>query len=237
MPKLKIALIITLLALNFASLKYNFLNVAHPHAFNVLRGLSSTTLVIGRIVKSRVDGIFSAGGFVGRFRVPKKYEKIPGPKYQYMLFNGEAGIPQKPKFQAYRSQTGGQGIFFSFFDWVLSGSLSPQNRLMVFNSFSVALLAILISFIVVWIFNSWGYIAGIFAQLSILLSPQLIIFGDNIWWQPWSYFFPFVLLLLNSKRYFMAAFFGFSVKFFFTGYEYITTAFIILYNTPQKLGS
>ena len=87
--------------------------------------------VMGRMVKSRQDGIFSAGGLNGwgdskKYRCGMDTFNSTGPPNIQLIFTNS---PLK-NFSTYNSQPGGQGMIFSLLDRLIP--LSPQTKLKLF---------------------------------------------------------------------------------------------------------
>ncbi|MBI5665092.1 MAG: hypothetical protein HZC49_08430 [Nitrospirae bacterium] len=191
---------------------------------------------VGRMVKSRQDGIFSAGGLLGLGSSNEEYitNYTDRMEYQYSAYiNGLDFKSYKP----YNSQIGGQGILFGILDLLLP--VSPQNKLQLIYMLTSLLSAVVVSLVVLWFYQEFGLCAALFVMTSALLSQRLVIYGRNIMWSTWAFYIPFISLAYFLRRgqtaphysaikcggiVFIAVF----VKCLFNGYEYMTTTLIMM---------
>ena len=189
--------------------------------------------VMGRMVKSRQDGIFSAGGLNGWGTAKSTdAEWIPsaelGPQYTAYLYNLSFD-----KFSTYNSQPGGQGMVFSLLDRLIP--LSPQTKLTLFYILTALLSAGALTCIVGWFYEEFGGWVAICVIGSAVLSQWLTVFGKNLWWSLWAFYLPMIAVMYYLKRHRVPADrqftkFGIavSIKCFINGYEYITTTLIMM---------
>lgn len=108
---------------------------------------------------------------------------------------------KKTDFSDYTSNIVIQRFFFRFIDEIAPTSNTLKVHL--FHFINSLLLSISISVILCWIIkvlNSFKIGIGILATLS-LFTPNLIMYGKNLYWCAWTLFLPTVLmiLLLESK--------------------------------------
>ncbi len=193
--------------------------------------------IMGRMVKSRQDGIFSAGGLNG-WGTAKKTEAdwIPPtertPQYTAYLHNLSF-----ENFATYNSQPGGQGMLFSLLDRVIP--FSPQIKLEAFYVLTSLLSAIALTCIIGWFYEEFGGLVAIFVLGSALLSHWLTVFGRNLWWCLWAFYLPMIATLYYLKhdgvpkdrqfiKFGMLIFVAVSIKCFINGYEYITTTLVMM---------
>ena len=193
--------------------------------------------VMGRMVKSRQDGIFSAGGLNGWGTTKSTdAEWIPstalGPQYTAYLYNFSFD-----KFSTYMSQPAGQGMVFSLFDRLIP--LSPQIKLWFFYVLTALLSAIALTAIIGWFYEEFGGWVAIFVIGSAVLSQWLTVFGKNLWWSLWAFYLPMIAVMYFLKRYRetldqqlirfgIVIFIAVSIKCFINGYEYITTTLVMM---------
>ncbi len=193
--------------------------------------------IMGRMVKSHQDGIFSAGGLNG-WGTAKKPDAdwIPPtertPQYTAYLHNLTF-----ENFATYNSQPGGQGMIFSLLDRLIP--FSQHSKLNFFYILTALLSAIAITFIINWFYEEFGLLTAIFVLGSALLSQWLTVFGKNLWWSLWAFYLPMIVVLYFLKRYRVPdnrqyirfgilIFIAVSIKCFINGYEYITTTLIMM---------
>lgn len=193
--------------------------------------------VMGRMVKSRQDGIFSAGGLNGWGTAKSTdAEWIPstelGPQYTAYLYKLSF-----EKFSTYNSQPAGQGMIFSLLDRLIP--LSPQIKLWSFYVLTALLSAIALTTIIGWFYEEFGGWVAIFVIGSAVLSQWLTVFGKNLWWSLWAFYLPMIVVMYYLKRQRAPAdrqFIRFgiliciavSIKCFINGYEYITTTLVMM---------
>ena len=193
--------------------------------------------ILGRMVKSRQDGIFSAGGLNGD-GTPKDVQqewissKQLGAQYVAYLYKLSFD-----KFSTYMSQPGGQGMVFSLFDRLIPSS--PQTKLGLFYALTALLSAIALTFIIGWFYEEFGWWVAAFVVGSAVLSQWLTVFGKNLWWSLWAFYLPMIVVMYFFKQHKAPAshqfikfgiliFIAVSIKCFINGYEYITTTLIMM---------
>ncbi len=193
--------------------------------------------IMGRMVKSRQDGIFSAGGLNGWGTAKSTdAEWIPstalGPQYTAYLY--ELSFE---KFSTYNSQPGGQGMIFSLLDRLIP--FSQQTKLRLFYVLTALLSAIALAFIIGWFYEAFGGWVAIFVITSAVLSQWLTVFGKNLWWSSWAFYLPMIVVMYFLKhyretldrqliRFGIVIFIAVSIKCFINGFEYITTTLVMM---------
>ncbi len=155
------------------------------------------SFIIARMVLSRQDGIFSKGGLPGlgsMTSTPPNYVTIPS-RDQYQAYI------QGRRFQSYspyKSQVGGQGIFFSGLDQLLPAS--PPFKLRLFHGLNALLAAIVLALIILWFFEEFGLWPAVFVLVSTAASQWLIVMARNLWWSMWVFYLPMLLVMFFLKR-------------------------------------
>jgi hypothetical protein len=202
----------------------------------------SESLAVGRIVKSRQDGIFSAGGLLGRGFPEQstqrysvlKHSRVALIEYQYEAYIEGASFDT---YTTYDSQTGGQAAFFSLLDKTLPQS--SRAKLALFYLLNSLLAAIILALIVQWFYMEFDKVVAVSVLATMLLSQWLAVFGRNIFWSLWAYYLPMVMVMyflrrnhaginLHPIKFTSLVFVGVLIKVAFNGYEYITTTLIML---------
>ncbi len=214
----------------------NYWGVAHQKWFDTHQR-DTEGHIMGRMVKSRQDGIFSAGGLTGdgsTANIPEQLE-IPSPyNWQYKAYLNNLSFD---KFSTYNSQPGGQGMIFSLLDKLIP--LSPKNKLEIFYVLTALLTAIALTLILAWFYQEFGLLAAVFVLGSALFSHWLTVFGKNLWWSTWAFYLPMIAVMyyikynripLNRQHiwFCIIIFFSVSIKCFINGFEYITTTLIMM---------
>lgn len=229
--------------------------------------------VMGRMVLAKEKGIFSKGALTGQYynyQYSQKDLEGDNPPYTYtqgteFSKNNRQVVAQlyddyindrelsDGSFHAYKSQPGGQALLYCVLQEVLpfSGGL----KLNIFRLLTVALSALAFTLFIGWTYRNYGLFVGIGTLLLIFLSPWLFRFAFSLWWALWSFYIPFLTMLLILERRFnkglkmfdnkLILYLTISVfaKFFFTGGEFITSALVAavcpiiyyLYLTKTKL--
>ncbi len=193
--------------------------------------------IMGRMVKSRQDGIFSAGGLNGWGTAKSTdAEWIPPtertPQYTAYLHNLSF-----EKFSTYNSQPGGQGMIFSLLDRRIP--FSPQIKLRLFYVLTALLSAIALTAIIGWLYEECGGWVAICVIASVVLSQWLTVFGKNLWWSLWAFYLPMLVVLyflkhhretLNRQhiRFGILIAIAVFIKCFINGFEYITTTLVMM---------
>lgn len=203
----------------------------------VLRGkfrnfqLDSQSLVMGRLVESRQNGVFSHGGLLGRGDVDPFYINEEGYTYQY-----DAYLKLQQSFEyydLYKSQSGFQGILFSILDKLSPNT--PHENLRVYRVFVSLSLAVLLGVLLVWFLQELGFVAAVFALITTIASPWLTLFGRNLFYFIAFLYLPIVALtcylhLYSKNNQIKNAWFGLVVfitvclKCLFNGYDFILPA-------------
>ncbi len=232
----KTAIWVVSIGLLFFGFYNNLWRVAEQQWFkNHQRGTES--LIIGRMVKSRQDGIFSAGGLTGSGMQKEAQGDWINSDWiveQYAAYHHTGSFPN---YWIYMSQPGGQGIIFSFLDKRIP--LSPKIKLGVFYVLTALLSAIALTYIIGWFYEEFGLLASTFVLGSAVFSYWLTGFGKNLWWCLWAFYLPIIAVMYFLKRqrvlknrqfirFGILIFIAVSIKCFINGYEYITTALIMM---------
>jgi hypothetical protein len=181
----------TLLFLGFDR---NFLHLVPAEAFaNFDKG--SESLVIGRIVWTQQRGFFSDGALLGTGDAPTPIIGDAEFDHQYKtyLVDGEFST-----YTIYKSQSGGQGWFFSILDSISPFSASTNLRL--FRAFTALLSALTIAALIAWFHSQFGLVVALTVLLTSLVSQWLTLYGRNLFYSVWDYFLPMAVALYLLDR-------------------------------------
>jgi len=198
----------------------------------------SESLVLGRLVKSRQDGVSAAGGLTGA-GIPNDIHRdwITSEQVsdQYAAYLDGSRFDD---YSPYLSQTGGQGMLLSLLDRILP--LPPPETLELFHSLTSLLSAAAFRLIVVWFYLEFGLLTSGVVLSSVVFSLWLTLFGRNLFWSTWAYFVPMIGMMYYSRhadasgrmgRHHVLGLLGFlliSIKCFINGYEFVTTTLIMM---------
>lgn len=197
----------------------------------------SEIYVLGRLVKSQQDGIFSAGGLMGIGDVSESSVASRVINNQYEKYNSGKGFSQ---YWIYKSHPGLQGMLFSAFD-SLTGFTSMRN-LSIFRLATSLLSAMTLALFCLWVAEEAGWAASLFVVFFITISAWLTILGGNIYWSLWSFYLPLTIFPIFIKkaghnihdRYskiMVIAFILALVKILFSGFEFITSS-LFMFSVP-----
>ena len=213
----------------FISFNFNFFHAVNHKKFYTFQS-DSEGLVIGRLVKSKNDGVFSSEGRLGR------YYQIEGDENanQTKLYLSEI---EGGEYDEYNSQFGLQGIIFSQLDVFLDNiSIPPEYRIQLFHGLMSLFLALITSLIIYILYADLGFEASLVIFLSILLSKWPVYMAKNIYWMLAFMFLPFIIVMLacyleeqGRKIYFIVVSIMVMIGVLFKslmGYEYISTILI-----------
>ena len=225
-----------LLTLNFYT---NFLGSAEQNSFLSFDQISERS-IIGRLIKSRQDGIFSSGGLSvfavtdeASLKDPLCYIKDKCDNRDVYIKNTRVEYFYPP----YYSQVCGQGMFFSILDKIIP--YPPAVKLRIFHGVASLLTALVLMAIIAWFSVEFGLFAGLTVLVFALLSQWLTVFARTLWWSTWAFYLPMAMLMLyfqctpknRHEHYFKLGgivFISVLIKTIFNGYEYITTTLIMM---------
>ena len=193
--------------------------------------------IMGRMVKSRQDGIFSAGALNGDGKIkdiPEQWESASGIQRQYIAYLNNLSYDE---FYTYLSQPGGQGMVFSLIDRLLP--LPSKVKLQLFYILTALLSAIAITAVISWFYQEFGFYVAVCVLVTTLFSGWLTVFGKNLWWCTWAFYLPMIAVLYYLKRqigdtdrqylkFGLLVFIAISIKCFINGYEYMTTTLVMM---------
>ena len=219
----------------FLSFFVNYWGIAEQSWF-ATHQQDSESYIIGRLVQSQHQGIFSAGGLpgFGSFdATPVRAIDQPFAQQYWAYLNTQPFVT----YTTTHSQIGGQGLLFSFLNNLIPAS--PQSKLRWFYALTALLTAMMITAISAWFYGEFGLMTALFVFGSALFSQWLGVFARNLWWSLWSFYLPMVAMLyyLCARPTLAAwpllslsviAFITVLIKCVITGYEYMTTTLIMM---------
>ncbi|MCW3161009.1 hypothetical protein [Chryseobacterium oryctis] len=217
----------------FCNIQFNSFHLIPKERFEYSLVEVSETLIIGKLLNSRQEGIFADGGFTGVFYVDEDFSNrsVAGKKSYAKYINNER--PKKYAYWAYKSQIGGQAILYSIFDKTFG--LDNKTNITIFRVANSILLSVLLTLFLFWVKIKFGMRTCVISFLLLLSNYWIFLYGKSTWWCSWVYFLPFVYSLFffernkenfNAKKYVFVFSFLFFVKFWFTGFEFITVFLI-----------
>ncbi len=231
---------------NFYRNKWNIVNSTYYEEWQT----RYDRLVIARLVKTRQEGFFSAGGLLGLGDVTNWSYETRTNKHQYKTYleNGEFQT-----YISYRSNPGLQGILYGILDKI--PVIPPKQKLQLFRGLTALASAMVFALGAAVAARELGLLAGLLVLLSAFFSDWLILPAGSIFYNLWAFYLPaiFAAYLLTrgvKKGEYPAALIHWGlfgcmlIKIFFSGFELITTAlimatvpfihFAVLYKCPWK---
>ncbi|KMQ65890.1 hypothetical protein ACM39_15805 [Chryseobacterium sp. FH2] len=217
----------------FCNSQFNLFHLIPKERFDYSLVEVSETLVIGKLLNSQQGGIFEDGGFTGVFYVDRDFSNrgIAGRKSYAKYINNEH--PRKYYYWAYKSQIGGQAILYSVFDKIFN--LDNKVSITIFRMLNSLALSVLLTLFMIWVKRKFGLLTTIISFLILILNYWIFLYGKSTWWCNWVYFLPFVYSMFffeqnkenySIKKYVIVSSLLFFIKFWFTGFEFITVFLI-----------
>lgn len=186
-------------ALLFASFQWNQFSAANEKLFGSYQH-DSESLVVGRLIDSADNGVFSQAGMLGRNTVEetKTFTQIINMQQDIYLSDTHGQLKMWP----YLSQIGLQGMFFSLVDrgLVLTGVESPGDRLSAMHMLCVFLLASALSVLLVFIFVEFGLFSACLVLVLLVFSQTLVVMAKNLYWVPFTLYLPMLMAIWALRR-------------------------------------
>ena len=231
----------------------NVLNTVNPQLFSSFQK-DSESLVVGRLYKSRLNGVFSGGGFLG-FNYPHDSVIIPGSlieyqsqnlgwwgyespnemskfSFQYDAFENDYIVD---KYETYFSQQGMQGLIYHSLGFLFN--ITGDDLIKLCQFLNSLFLALVLCMLLIWIFHYFGWLSTIACFIFILCSQWLIVFADNMLYVAGFYFLPMVINLwylhfsigkINRvKTLFLITFFFVTLKCIVSGFDFIIPVLVM----------
>ncbi|MGB7537050.1 MAG: hypothetical protein WBM17_00780 [Anaerolineales bacterium] len=222
-------------AILFAGFCWNAWRTVPPETFDEYQ-IAWESFIVGRIIKTAHDGIFSAGGLPGLIGPDAAPPDIENPNYRFQYEAYNNSLPYQ-SFAPYQSQIGGQGMLFGVLNGLLP--ISHADKLALFHGLTALLSAVVLGLILTGIFRECGLLPALIALIATALSQWLTLFGKNLWWSLWAFYLPVVVVGwylsrrdwkygLRLRAFGLVVFAAVLAKCFFNGYEFITTTLIMM---------
>jgi hypothetical protein len=187
-------------------------------------------VVIARIAASEQMGICTGGGLLG-------LANAQGWDFdadrQYVIYESGEKIEN---YLAYKSHPGFQGIVFSVLDLVTP--FTPSQNIVGIRLISVLFTAFMLALFCAWLAIEFGWLGATFVMLFSAFSEWMILPAANSYWSLWALYLPFITGILaldrfsksriySGRKIYLSIFIAALVKVLFTGFEMITTAWIM----------
>jgi len=217
--------VVLVLTLNF---KLNFFNST---SFFDHFQYDGESLVVGRLVLSERDGIFSHAGFLGR-ALPSS-ETVNPYWYQYEAYQNAHNFKD---YEAYYTQSAFHAFVYGLFCLVtgLSGDVALDYFKWWVSFFTAAIFTLFLA----WVQRRFGWAAALFTLVTICFSQWVTAFGRNLFWVLGAFYVPFVAALWHLEKYdarvkrplrvtFWLMFSAMLLKCLLNGFEFITTTLVM----------
>ncbi len=190
-------------------------------------------LVVARLVKTRQDGFFSAGGLMG---IGDAKEWEVNTRTNRHQFNTYATNGEFQSYLTYKSNPGFQGMIYGVADKFLT--LPAEQKLKLFRGCTAVASAAIFGFMVSTFAIEFGLFSGILVLVFAVLSTWIVLPAGSIFWSLWAFYLPFVAgayLLAdatrkneyNSARIHSIIFITVLMKILFSGFDLTTTVLIM----------
>lgn len=172
----------------FCGFQWNAFGVAEAGWFRYHQ-TDSEGMIMARLAISREKGFFSYAGLP----MTLDSEEDIGLQYDAYLYNR----PYESCWE-YRSQIGGEGMFFALLDRAIP--ISNAAKLDLFHALTSLLTAAVLAAIIVWLYLEFGLPAAALALASSVAAPWMTVFGRNLWWSLWSFYLPMAAVMFVLRR-------------------------------------
>lgn len=178
--------------------------------------------IYGRLTKSKLEGVFSNAGLLGRCfdredQAVTMWSSADLQKFYYI--SGKC-----PRYYPYKSQSGFQAMVY-----FLLSQFSEDP--FIFQSFCAAFLAIVLTLWLIWLSGRFGLGSTFFVFVGILSLRGLIVLGNNIGQVFGATYLIMVAVFWayekNIKHIEWAVFSVMLLKFLFNGAEYLFDALLL----------
>lgn len=190
-------------------------------------------LVIARLVKSRQDGFFSAGGLLGLGDTAEWNFLSSTHNHQYDVYFNENEFQS---YLVYKSNPGFQGVLYGVVDKFLN--IPNEQKIQVYRGITATASALTLGFIFAFIATEFGLLAGVFTLLFSASAIWLVLPAGSIFWNLWALYLPFLasayLLSVSVKKEkqisagaYLLLFTTTLLRILLSGFDLITTGLIM----------
>lgn len=211
----------------------NYWNVVDEEKFHTFEEYSES-LIMGRLVESRENGLFSQAMMLGR--VTQSYNPLTGAASRSFQYDMYRDNQRGDGYHRYQTHIGGQGLVLSLFDKVLP--MSENRKLHFYLFLNAFLVATVISSLLFWIYKEFNFFVASTGFLAIFFSVDVTFLAKNLWWFLWVYFIPILLLLalfhknqsdkISNYKLFIVIYLSIVLKVFLTGMDFISGVLVMM---------
>ncbi|HKI52716.1 MAG TPA: hypothetical protein VJ987_01225 [Anaerolineales bacterium] len=190
-------------------------------------------LVIARLVKTRQDGFFSAGGLLGLGDTPELNYLSATHRRQYSAYLNNENFKI---YTVYKSNPGFQGVLYGIPDRLLT--TTSNQKIDFFRGFAALASAIAVSLLFTGFVIEFGFLSGMLPLLFAAFCIWTILPAGSIFWNLWAFYLPFlasIYLLADSERkgiynprkVYFVLFTATLARILLSGFDIITTGLIM----------
>jgi hypothetical protein len=190
----------------------------------------SESLVLGRIVESRQNGLFAHNALLGWGDADPIDLADDDYLHQYEIFLSAQGFQS---YSLYKSASGGQALLLSALHDL--SPFPPAIDLRNFRGLVALLLAASVSLFIAWLGHEFGAFTALVVAATTLVSQWITLFGRNLFYFIWASFVPLAVMawyLAGATRrqrisdwgLACMAFIGILFKCLMNGYDFIIPA-------------
>jgi hypothetical protein len=143
--------------------------------------------VLARLVKTRQEGFFSAGGLMGLGDTDRWNLDTQVNRDQYESYLKNRSFTS---YLVYRSNPGLQGIVYGTLDKTLP--ITGAQKLKAFRGLTAFLTAMVFGLILTTIAMEFGILPGLLALLFTIFSMWIVLPAGSIFWDYWGFYLPFL---------------------------------------------
>jgi len=177
---------------NFYSNKWSAVEDAYYEGWQI----RYDRLVIARLVKTRQDGFFSAGGLLGLGNTTAWSYRSTVNNHQFDTYV-DNGIFES--YLIYKSNPGFQGVLYGMIDKLLN--MPGEVKIRIFRGITATASALTFGSIFILITMEFGFLAGLFMLVFSAFSIWTVLPAGNIFWNIWVFYLPtFASIYLFSKH-------------------------------------
>lgn len=190
-------------------------------------------LVIARLVKTRQDGYFSAGGLLGLGDSEACAYCSSTHRHQFDTFINNENFNT---YKVYKSNPGLQGVLYGVIDNFLD--ISGEKKLFLFRGITSVASALFFGIMFAYITLEFGILAGTAMLLYSALTVWVVLPAGSIFSNLWAFYLPFIVcsyLLIravtqnyyNSVKIHAFLYIAILLKTLLSGFDLITTVLIM----------
>ena len=190
-------------------------------------------LVVARLVKTRQDGFFSAGGLMGLGDETAMGYQSKTTNHQFNSYF------QQRTFQSYfiyKSNPAIQGVMYGIADTILP--IPGEQKLKLFRAFTAGISAMVFGLIVSVFAAEFGLLSGIFTLVFAMFCMWTVLPAGSIFWDFWAFYAPFLAsayLLADaarkneyrSRKIYAVLFGAVLIKVLLSGFDLTTTVLVM----------